>query len=56
MMSATILAIFFVPMFFVVVLRLFGRGGRVEPALRDEPEGRPVPPTESQGRPTPQGA
>jgi HAE1 family hydrophobic/amphiphilic exporter-1/multidrug efflux pump len=27
MLSATILAIFFVPMFFVVVLRLFGRHG-----------------------------
>ena len=27
MLSATVLAIFFVPMFFVVVLRLFGSGG-----------------------------
>ena len=26
MLSATVLAIFFVPMFFVVVLRLFGHG------------------------------
>ncbi|MBW6530150.1 efflux RND transporter permease subunit [Sphingomonas sp. RRHST34] len=28
MLSATVLAIFFVPMFFVVVLRLFGHGGQ----------------------------
>ena len=27
MLSGTILAIFFVPMFFIVVLRLFGRHG-----------------------------
>ncbi len=35
MLSATILAIFFVPMFFVVVLRLFGRHGASEPASVD---------------------
>jgi HAE1 family hydrophobic/amphiphilic exporter-1/multidrug efflux pump len=56
MLSATVLAIFFVPMFFVVVLRLFGRGGKADPAVRDEPEGRPAPPTDPQGRPSPQGA
>jgi multidrug efflux pump len=43
MLSATILAIFFVPMFFVVVLRFFGRGGRQEPAVLDEPAERPSP-------------
>jgi len=43
MLSATILAIFFVPMFFVVVLRTFGRGGKADPAVRDEPEERPAP-------------
>ena len=43
MLSATMLAIFFVPMFFVVVLSLFGRGGRAKPAVPDEPEGRPAP-------------
>ena len=31
MLSATVLAIFFVPMFFVVVLRLFGKGGHHGP-------------------------
>ena len=36
MLSATILAIFFVPMFFVVVLRLFGRRGGDEPATPDQ--------------------
>ena len=43
MLSATVLAIFFVPMFFVVVLRFFGQGGRAEPAMPDNPEGRPAP-------------
>ena len=42
MLSATALAIFFVPMFFVVVLRLFGRGGEAKPAVPDEPHGRPT--------------
>jgi len=37
MLSATVLAIFFVPMFFVVVVRLFGRRDR------DESEARPAP-------------
>jgi hydrophobe/amphiphile efflux-1 (HAE1) family protein len=37
MLSATILAIFFVPMFFVVVLRLFGHGGEPKPVREDEP-------------------
>ena len=43
MLSATVLAIFFVPMFFVVVLRLFGQRGRAEPVADDKPEGRPAP-------------
>ncbi|MDE0877322.1 MAG: efflux RND transporter permease subunit [Sphingomonas bacterium] len=60
MLSATILAIFFVPMFFVVVLRLFGRHGDSEP----QGDGRadtnadippPLPP-ENPGAPAPQGA
>ena len=41
MLSATILAIFFVPMFFVVVLRLFGHHGERDTATdedRDAPE------------------
>jgi multidrug efflux pump len=37
MLSATVLAIFFVPMFFVVVLRLFGHSGDAKPVVRDEP-------------------
>ena len=39
MLTATIFAIFLVPMFFVVVLRLFGQGGRAEPAAPDAPDG-----------------
>ena len=39
MLSATTLAIFFVPMFFVVVLRLFGQGGHADPAADDRPQG-----------------
>ena len=49
MLSATILAIFFVPMFFVVVLRLFGRHGGDERVRHDTPETDGVPPA-------PQGA
>ena len=49
MLSATILAIFFVPMFFVVVLRLFGRHGGDEPVRRDTPD------TDG-AHPAPQGA
>ncbi|WP_174285264.1 efflux RND transporter permease subunit [Sphingomonas bacterium] len=49
MLSATILAIFFVPMFFVVVLRLFGRHGDEERVHRDTPD------TDG-ARPAPQGA
>ena len=37
MLSATVLAIFFVPMFFVVVLRLFGHGGQAKPVAEDRP-------------------
>jgi len=39
MITATVFAIFLVPMFFVVVLRLFGQGGRAEPAAPDAPDG-----------------
>ncbi|WP_298815337.1 efflux RND transporter permease subunit [uncultured Sphingomonas sp.] len=39
MLTATVFAIFFVPMFFVVVLRLFGQGGHAEPAAPDAPDG-----------------
>ncbi|MCB8835106.1 efflux RND transporter permease subunit, partial [Escherichia coli] len=60
MLSATILAIFFVPMFFVVVLRLFGQGGHAEPAAHDDPHGAPPhdggTQDDTEGRPAPQGA
>jgi HAE1 family hydrophobic/amphiphilic exporter-1/multidrug efflux pump len=40
MLTATVFAIFLVPMFFVLVLRLFGRGkDEKEPAVRDDPDG-----------------
>jgi multidrug efflux pump len=55
MLSATVLAIFFVPMFFVVVLRLFGQGGKADPAVRDEPEGHAPDTREQDGRTAPQG-
>ena len=41
MVSATVLAIFFVPLFFVLVLGWFGQGGKAEPVVRDEPSGVP---------------
>ncbi len=55
MLSATVLAIFFVPMFFVVVLRLFGHHGEDKPtANRDiEPDGGN---RSSDGGTAPQGA
>jgi multidrug efflux pump len=41
-LSATILAIFFVPMFFVVVLRLFGhRSGGDDAPLQTQPRTLP---------------
>jgi len=49
MLTATVLAIFMVPMFFVLVLRLFGRRDREEPAdgqdnaAGHEPSGEPAP-------------
>ncbi len=56
MLSATVLAIFFVPMFFVVVSRMFGRGHeeRQAPASTDHPsaEGK----KSSDGDMSPQGA
>ena len=42
MLSATVLAIFLVPTFFVVVLRLIGRGGAAEAAVPDRPGGEPA--------------
>jgi multidrug efflux pump len=56
MLSATVLAIFFVPMFFVVVLRLLGQGGKADPAASDEPHGHPPHADEQDGRIAPQGA
>ena len=49
MLSATVLAIFFVPMFFVVVLRLFGHGGHKEVDSGDTSQ-------HDRGFPAPQGA
>ncbi len=64
MLSATVLAIFFVPMFFVVVLRLFGHGkdeggkheaGRDETTAHDHPhDDRPA--GDPDNRHAPQGA
>ena len=59
MISATVLAIFFVPMFFVVVRRLFG--GKADPAADDEADdrdnrgGAPAP-RDPSGAAAPQGA
>ena len=53
MLSATVLAIFFVPMFFVVVVRLFGRrDSKGEGEKEDGEQQQPTPPT----TPAPQGA
>jgi HAE1 family hydrophobic/amphiphilic exporter-1/multidrug efflux pump len=59
MLSATVLAIFFVPMFFVVVLRLFGHGkdegGKDGKTAHDEPhDDRPA--GDPDTRHAPQGA
>jgi HAE1 family hydrophobic/amphiphilic exporter-1/multidrug efflux pump len=59
MLSATVLAIFFVPMFFVVVLRLFGHGkdegGKDGKTVHDEPhDDRPA--GDPDTRHAPQGA
>ncbi|CAN5669178.1 efflux RND transporter permease subunit [soil metagenome] len=43
MLSATVLAIFFVPMFFVVVMRLFGHGAPATPIAHDHPGGASAP-------------
>ncbi|WP_375272547.1 efflux RND transporter permease subunit [Sphingomonas sp.] len=61
MLTATIFAIFLVPMFFVVVLRLFGQGGHAEPAAPDAPDGsdgndRGRDHHPNQGRPAVEGA
>ncbi len=70
MLSATILAIFFVPMFFVVVLRLFGRHKAADetseqddtdrdgaaPAPRDGEGAAPAPRDGEGAAPAPQGA
>jgi HAE1 family hydrophobic/amphiphilic exporter-1/multidrug efflux pump len=56
MITATVFAIFLVPMFFVVVLRLFGQGGHAEPAASDHPEGRADGDRTRDGRPAAEGA
>ncbi|MEP6784428.1 MAG: efflux RND transporter permease subunit [Sphingomonadales bacterium] len=62
MLSATVLAIFFVPMFFVVVLRLFGRhGGDATDGDEARYDGPPPAPADeisspNDGAPAPQGA
>jgi multidrug efflux pump len=66
MISATVLAIFFVPMFFVVVLRLFGQGGRheddangddpIEQRRREDEARRRDEDSRSGSAPAPQGA
>ncbi|MBW6526267.1 efflux RND transporter permease subunit [Sphingomonas sp. RHCKR7] len=59
MLSATVLAIFFVPMFFVVVLRLFGHGGHAAtPDRTDDADRRAddVAPDHHPGAPRPEGA
>ena len=43
MVSATVLAIFFVPLFFVLVIGWFGQGGKADPAVADDPSGEPAP-------------
>lgn len=51
MFSATVLAIFFVPMFFIVISRLFGHGqGKTQPAEAEPIDHHPT------GGPAPQGA
>ncbi|HKR17850.1 efflux RND transporter permease subunit [Rhizorhapis sp.] len=42
MLSATVLAIYFVPMFFIVVLRLFGKGGKADITAAEDPHGTPA--------------
>ena len=61
MLSATVLAIFLVPMFFVVVLRLFGRHGGDDRAEgqdtpTDNPSSSDSPTTNSGASTAPQGA
>ncbi|WP_019516177.1 efflux RND transporter permease subunit [Sphingomonas sp. Mn802worker] len=61
MLTATVFAIFLVPMFFVVVLRLFGQGGHAEPAANDDPDhgdgdNRRRDHDTNQGRPAVEGA
>ena len=43
MLTATVLAIFFVPLFFVLVIGWFGKGGKADPVVPDAPEGAPAP-------------
>ncbi|WP_294190843.1 efflux RND transporter permease subunit [uncultured Sphingomonas sp.] len=61
MLTATVFAIFLVPMFFVVVLRLFGHGDDAEPAAPDNPDrgredDRRRDHDSNQGRPAVEGA
>jgi multidrug efflux pump len=44
MISATVLAIFFVPAFFMFIMRLFG-GARKEPLVRDNADANATPST-----------
>ncbi|MBY9063743.1 efflux RND transporter permease subunit [Sphingomonas yunnanensis] len=59
MLSATVLAIFFVPMFFVVVLRLFGHSGHAATPDRidgADPRADDASPDHHPGAPRPEGA
>ena len=56
MLSATVLAIFFVPMFFVVVLRLFGHGGKNTHADTRDDEPHDGNRSANGDEPAPQGA
>ena len=56
MLSATVLAIFLVPMFFVVVLRLFGHGGHAEPHRDDVDDAHRNTHSDGQAQPAAEGA
>jgi hydrophobe/amphiphile efflux-1 (HAE1) family protein len=52
MITATFLAIFFIPLFFVLVVRIFGTKERSRPAPVPEAESRTPPPRAATGRPS----
>jgi multidrug efflux pump len=56
MLSATVLAIFFVPMFFIVVMRLFGHSHDAAPVVEDRPDNDRHDDGERGTSPAPQGA